>query len=304
MRSINIFGLAVIAGTALTTASIDYGGAQSSALSQSLEENDMASRGLDAFKKRDYAEAMRWYRKAADQGNAKAKHDVGVLYLKGYGVPQDYVEAMRWFRKAADQGEASAQYAIGVMYGTGEGAPLDYAEAIRWYRKAADQGNTDAQYNIGALYYNGLGVPKDEAQALYWIRRGAEHGNRLAKETLAKLMAEKHGPAPFGDGLSRSLDPPPPSRPPGLPDLSKPVFVKASAVICKTEEGLFASSKWPLSSVGCTRVEIDTLVNVLLPQSFGESELRQGMFGYIPISWLNSDGTAGFGYVQKPSLRN
>ena len=44
----------------------------------------------------DYAEAARWYRKAAEQGNAIAQTNLGTMYFQGQGVPQDYAEAVRW----------------------------------------------------------------------------------------------------------------------------------------------------------------------------------------------------------------
>ncbi|KAF9079759.1 hypothetical protein BGX23_003304 [Mortierella sp. AD031] len=52
---------------------------------------------------------MDWYRKAADQGDADAQCNVGILYGRGQGVPQDYSQAMKWYRKAADQGHANAK---------------------------------------------------------------------------------------------------------------------------------------------------------------------------------------------------
>jgi hypothetical protein len=52
---------------------------------------------------------MKWYRKAADQGNANAFQNLGFMYEKGLGVPQDNTEALKWYRKAADQGQPDAQ---------------------------------------------------------------------------------------------------------------------------------------------------------------------------------------------------
>ncbi len=40
-----------------------------------------------------YAEAVRWYGRAAEQGNTSAQFNLGLMYGKGQGVPQDYVEA-------------------------------------------------------------------------------------------------------------------------------------------------------------------------------------------------------------------
>ena len=54
---------------------------------------------------------------------------------------QSDVVAARWFRKAADQGDAGAQYYLGNMFEQGRGVALSDVEAARWYRKAADQGH-------------------------------------------------------------------------------------------------------------------------------------------------------------------
>ena len=85
------------------------------------------------------------------------------MYYIGEGVPQDYAEAVKWYRLAADQGEASAQSDLGFMYAYGTGVPQDYAEAVKWYRLAAAQGEADAQYNLGLMYCKGQGVPQDYA---------------------------------------------------------------------------------------------------------------------------------------------
>ena len=67
------------------------------------------------------------------------------MYDNGEGVPQDYAEAVKWYRLAAEQGDANAQYNLGLMYDNGQGVPQDYAEAVKWYRLAAEQG--DAEHN-------------------------------------------------------------------------------------------------------------------------------------------------------------
>lgn len=55
-------------------------------------------------------------------------------------MPEDYAEAVKWYRLAADHGLAIAQYFLGSMYEYGEGAPQDYARAHMWYNLAAAQG--------------------------------------------------------------------------------------------------------------------------------------------------------------------
>ena len=125
----------------------------------------------------DDAQAVSWYRKAAQQGHAFGSIRSGVMYDLGEGVPEDDAQAVSWYRKAAQQGDASAQYVLGVMYDFGRGVPEDDAQAVSWYRKAAQQGHAEAQFNLGVMYDNGEGVPEDDAQAVSWYRKAAQQGD-------------------------------------------------------------------------------------------------------------------------------
>ena len=80
---------------------------------------------------------------------------------------------MKWYHKAAEQGEANAQYNLGVMYDKGQGVPQDYREAVKWYHKAAEQGDASAQSTLGGMYYFGQGVPQDFVQAHMWFNLAA-----------------------------------------------------------------------------------------------------------------------------------
>jgi TPR repeat protein len=66
-------------------------------------------------------------------------------------VTQDYKEAIKWWRKAADQGNDWAQEKLGYMYQYGQGVAQDYKEAMKWYRKAVVQGNDRAQKSLGYI---------------------------------------------------------------------------------------------------------------------------------------------------------
>ena len=79
----------------------------------------------------------------AEQGDADAQYNLGVMYDQGRGVAQDDAEAMRWWRLAAEQGLADAQYNLGVSYVTGEGVPQDYVQAHLWYNLAASRSTGD-----------------------------------------------------------------------------------------------------------------------------------------------------------------
>ena len=88
-------------------------------------------------------------RAGADKGDAKAQYELGRAFFSGtLGVAKDEAEAVKWFRKAAEQNLADAQYNLGVYYDSGEGVAKDEVEAYKWWLLAAGQGNDDAKYNM------------------------------------------------------------------------------------------------------------------------------------------------------------
>ena len=147
--------------------------------------------GMDAYLRGDYATALREWIPLAEQGDADAQYNLGVMYDKGPGAPQDYVQARQWYEKAAVQGDANAQSNLGVMYEKGRGVPQDYVQARQWYEKAAAQGDANALYNLGLLYRYGHGVPQDFVQAHKWYNLAGANGNKNAatlRDALAILM--------------------------------------------------------------------------------------------------------------------
>ena len=111
---------------------------------EKISAEDAFKKGNEFVNQENYAEAVKWFRKSAEQGDAGAQSKLGACYYSGQGVPQDYTEAVKWFRKAAEQGDADAQYNLGIGYANGQGVPQSYTEAVKWYRKAAAQGDADA----------------------------------------------------------------------------------------------------------------------------------------------------------------
>ena len=101
--------------------------------------------GLAAYRRDDYASALKLWRPLAELGHTEAQYILAVVYSTGRGVPQDDAEAMKWYRKAADQGFARAQYNLGLWYTTGRGIPQDFVSAHMWFTLAAAQGSETAQ---------------------------------------------------------------------------------------------------------------------------------------------------------------
>jgi S1-C subfamily serine protease len=78
-------------------------------------------------------------------------------------VPQDYVEALKWYHKAAEQGNPLAQCKLGIAFEDGEGAPQDYIEAYKWYNLAAAGSETQASLLRSSLA--GKMTPEQIAEA-------------------------------------------------------------------------------------------------------------------------------------------
>ena len=98
--------------------------------------------GLDAFQKGDYMTAAKEWRPLAEDGDPGSQFNLGLLYLDGHGVPQSSAEAVNWFRRAAEQDYAPAQHNLGAMYGTGQGVKRDYIQAYKWLNLCAAKGNS------------------------------------------------------------------------------------------------------------------------------------------------------------------
>lgn len=124
----------------------------------------------------DYEEAVKWYRLAADKGNAKAQNNLGLCIINGNGVEKSIQEAVKWFRMAAEQGLASGQCSLGICYYRGDGVEKNEQEAVAWFRKAAEQDYAPAQTRLGICYVEGVGVEKDEKEAVKWFQLSAEQG--------------------------------------------------------------------------------------------------------------------------------
>src|SRR5690606_39090542 len=116
-----------------------------------------------------------------------AQFALGHLYRLGTGVEPDMAQAVHWWRAAAEQGLSQAQLALGVAYQRGEGTASDPEEAVLWFRRAADSGNPAADYALGLAYENGAGVPRDIETAKLHYEKAAAAGIEPALTRLGAL---------------------------------------------------------------------------------------------------------------------
>lgn len=141
---------------------------------------------------KDIAEALNWYRKAAEQGVEQTQIHLGKCYDYGLGVESNMAEAMKWYKKAADQGSAKGQFCLGVCYQLSN----NLAEALNWYRKAAEQGYVNAQFNLGSHYQSGDGITQNLSLAMYWYLKAAEQGDESALREYNQLYEAGYRPSP------------------------------------------------------------------------------------------------------------
>jgi V8-like Glu-specific endopeptidase len=135
----------------------------------------------------DYTAALRRLSPLAEKGDARAQFDIGFMHAYGWGVPRNAAEALTWYRKAADQGLPVAQHFLALAYANGEGVRPDDVEAARWFARAAAQGFAQAQFMRGLMALDGRGVPKDLVQGYAFIVMAGQGGVRSAPRVVQKL---------------------------------------------------------------------------------------------------------------------
>lgn len=115
----------------------------------------------------DEGEAMKWYRMAAERGNAEAQNSVGSLLQAN----RRYDEARPWYEKASAQGHASATNNLAYLYDLGLGVTQDRRKGFELYSRAADLGWAEAMWNISNMYGAGELGEKDMVSACIWAMR-------------------------------------------------------------------------------------------------------------------------------------
>lgn len=117
----------------------------------------------------------------AKYGNARAQFVLAMMHFRKL----EYSQAVFWWRKAAERGDAAAQYHLGYLYSKGDGVAKDQNRALYWYRKAAEQGYANAQYHMGLIYVSEPSMKRDYYKGIYWLRKAAQQGHGDALQLLS-----------------------------------------------------------------------------------------------------------------------
>ena len=142
-----------------------------------------------------YDEAVKWWRKAAENGGLRGMNELGVCYAKGYGVPQSYAEAVKWWRKAAEKDYGEALYNLALCYTSGDGISVqtpetsaeDDAEAFKLFSKAAEEDIPAAMFWLGQYHERGYVVSKSYEKALEWYKKASEEGYGDASACIGRM---------------------------------------------------------------------------------------------------------------------
>lgn len=131
---------------------------------------DFYTPGKALYDEKRYAEAMQYFLKGADQGDAKSECWLGLCFYFGHGTDKDGDMAFTYFSRSAEKGFAEGQYRLANCYMSGVGVDKDSKEAVKLYYKAAMQGHKPSQRKMAACYESGTGVPQDLNKAMAWYR--------------------------------------------------------------------------------------------------------------------------------------
>jgi TPR repeat protein len=165
--------------------------------------------GMDAYHRNDYATALHEWQPLAEQGQAVAQYQLGLLYANGKGVTKDDAKARQWYEKAAIQGHTEAQVNLGVLLMYARGGQQDYKMAVYYLRLAANQGNDLAQRRLGQMYERGEGVQQDFVKAYMWYSLGSANGGVEAGTRLRDALAKQMEPEQIAEAqkLTREWKP-------------------------------------------------------------------------------------------------
>lgn len=134
-------------------------------------------------KQEKYAEALQWFLKSQEQGDAKAPLRIGFAYVE----MEDYSKAIPWLQQAADAGEGQAKFSLGMIYFNGYSVEKDFKKAVRYFEAAANQNLPEAEFMLGVMYHYGYGVTADLEQAKKWLRLALTNGYEDAAKELKTL---------------------------------------------------------------------------------------------------------------------
>ena len=119
--------------------------------------------GMAAYKSGNFSTALEEWEPLAEQGNAFAQFNLGIMYDYDFG---DYKKAVKWYALSAAQGLNAAQFNLGVMYDYGYGVPKDFILAHLWFDLAGSNDHKDGFKNRDVMAQKMSDEDISKAQAM------------------------------------------------------------------------------------------------------------------------------------------
>lgn len=165
------------------------------------EDETFFEDSFDAKKEAEDAikEAVKWYKKVADQGHAEALYKLGECYEQGEGVEENIEEAIIWYKKAAEHDNFDAMNHLGECYELSDKISTNLEEAFFWYKKAAEHDLAEGEYNTGRFYYFGKGIEKNYYIAVDWFEKAANHNDEKSQYMLGQCYEK-------GTGVEKNME--------------------------------------------------------------------------------------------------
>ena len=143
-----------------------------------------------------YQQAIKYFQKAVELGDAKGYVNLGSLYEDGKGVKQDYSQTIKFYKKACDSNLAEACYGVANSYYSGKKIKQDFVSAKYYYEKACNAEYAASCAMLGVLYYYGEGVKKDVSSSEFFIMKACRLGDKTScdsyKTTKAVNLNKEH----------------------------------------------------------------------------------------------------------------
>lgn len=154
----------------------------------------------DAFLNGRYEEAIAIWLPLANNGDAAAQFNMGVMYANGLGVDRDMGVAMDWWENAARQLHVRSAHNLALAMlagephdGAREDQETDYTAVLRYLKIGSDAGYPNSEYTLGKLYAEGVGVEQDKRRAAELFLSAAIKGFAKAQYNLGKIYRDGTG---------------------------------------------------------------------------------------------------------------
>jgi uncharacterized protein len=159
----------------------------------SLAQANTLEEAKQKLSQKDYAAAHAIYLSLANQNDAKACYNLGLMYQDGDGVAKNMDEAVKWYTKSAELNYKEAQYMLASLVFQRQIHSISYPQAVTYYEQAAKQGHVKSQLNLGMLYLRGDVIAQDMPAAMQWLSLAASNNNSEAQGYLADLYQQGAG---------------------------------------------------------------------------------------------------------------